>query len=222
VLSFLGVLAARPKGWFWRYIVLVGIIFPLGSAAYLLLGLLLGVERLTAFYQLDSIAEIVSSGAPDLRDQLTLLTDFLGTDAYTYGRTIFGGLIPGNYRWNPSVWTLTFSDVGADISEMVTGGLRLSPALWGYANFGWFGVLALPCLAGYFAGAWAGALRALPLQSSPLAATLCIGLQMTLGKQMSEFYLMSIHILPSIAAVWFVCFGLRLRTAQTEVGAEGL
>jgi hypothetical protein len=209
IITFIGFLAARRSNWTRYYLIFVAIIFPLGSAGYLLLGILTGIESLTSVYSVDSVFDIVASGAPDIVDQLLFLEGFYDLNYFTYGRTFFGGLIPGNYMWNPSVWTLTYDMLGADISETVSGGLRLSVALWGYTSFGWVGVALVPMFSGMINGHLIRILRSLPLRESLLGSALVLTLYMTLGKQLTEFYFLSIHSLPSIACAWLLCFGYK-------------
>lgn len=209
IITFIGFLAARRKTWSMYYLLFVALIFPLGSAGYLLLGILTGIESLTSVYSVDSVFDIVASGAPDIVDQLLFLEGFYDLNYFTYGRTFFGGLIPGNYMWNPSVWTLTYDALGSDISETVSGGLRLSVALWGYASFGWVGVVLVPLFSGMISGHLLRILRSLPHRKSLLGSALVLTLYMTLGKQMTEFYFLSIHSLPSIACALLLCFGYR-------------
>lgn len=208
VITFLGFVAAQSRRGSRWYFLLIAVIFPLGSAGYLLLGLLTGVESLTSIYSMDSLADIVASGAPDIFDQLSFLSGFQDLNNYTYGRTVFGGLIPGNYRWNPSVWSITYDNIGADISELVTGGLRFSTALWGYCNFGWLGVVVIPFFSGLINGSLVSSLRRLPMHRSIFASALVLTLYMTLGKQLTDFYVLSIHSLPAIACALYVAFGL--------------
>jgi hypothetical protein len=207
IIIFLGILAASRPRWFKSYLFFVVIVFPLGSAGYLLLGTALGIESLTSFYSLDSVFDIIASGAPDVSDQLVFLSEFYELNTYTYGRTFVGGLVPGNYMWNPSVWTLTFNNLGADISETVSGGLRLSVAMWGYASFGWIGAIVVPLLSGLISGFLVSLLKRLPLEKSLIGAALVLALYLTLGKQLVEFYMLSIHSLPSIACILLLCFG---------------
>lgn len=212
VLTFVGLLAARSARGTRRFVLFNAVVYPVGSAAYLLLGLLLGVESFGSIYSTDSIADLVSSGAPDLYDQLTFLSGFQHLNSFTYGRTIFGGLVPGNYMWNPSVWSLTYDNLGADISEVVSGGLRFSGALWGYCCFGWIGVILLPFFAGLFNGSMIRVLKRLPLDTSLVASAFVMSIYMTFGRQLSEFYILSIHTLPAIACALFLCFGMKARS----------
>lgn len=204
LLIFLGVLAARQQiGMRW-YIPLVLIIFPLGSVFYYLLGEVLGVGALGRGYNSGSLSDFISSGAPDISDQLNWLYGFARGNFYSWGRTIYGGLIPGNYEWNPSVWSISYFDVGADISEVITGGLRLSAAEWGYANFGWTGVVLLPFLSGLFNGMILSKLKRGQPHMDIIQFSTALLLYNTLGLQITQFYFLSIHNIPSIAvAIYF-------------------
>lgn len=216
IITFLGFLAAQRRTWTMWYLVFVALIFPLGSAGYLVLGILTGIESLTSVYSLDSVFDIVASGAPDIVDQLLFLEGFYDLGYFTWGRTFFGGLVPGNYMWNPSVWTLTYDALGADISDTVSGGLRLSVALWGYANFGWTGVILVPLVSGMVNGHLVRILKSLPMRRSLLGSALVLGLYMTLGKQLVEFYFLTIHSLPSIACALILCFGYARTRRRTR------
>ncbi|MGC3964390.1 MAG: hypothetical protein QM803_14030 [Rhodocyclaceae bacterium] len=204
ILAFVGAWTAYKNKFFKSYVTFVAIVFPLGSAAYYLLGIYMGIESMVSVYSVDSIFDIVSSGSPDIWDQMDLLSRFYSVEAFTYGRTILGGLIPGNFEWNPSVWTLTFDNVGGDISETVSGGLRLSSALWGYANFGWFGVFFVPFVSGLLGGSFIAVIRRIDFKKSLLGFVFLVSVCMTLGKQLSEFYMLSIHALPAIFVLYLV------------------
>ncbi|KQQ33586.1 hypothetical protein ASF61_10970 [Duganella sp. Leaf126] len=211
VLVFVGVLAARKRWTGIAFACFLGVIFPIGSASYLILGLLTGIERFGSFYSLDSIASIIGSGTPDIADQIEFLQGFSQYSPFTYGKTMVGGLVPSNYMWNPSVWTLTYNDIGADISEMVTGGLRLTTALWGYVNFSWLGVLLIPALSGFITGVFLRALKGMNFQDSIVSAILVMMIYTTVGKFFIEFYVLSIHAIPVIASIMYVCFGFGMK-----------
>jgi hypothetical protein len=222
VLTFLGLIGARSRRGTRRFLFLSAVIYPLGSAAYLILGLLTGIRSFTTIYSVNSIADIVSSGAPDIHDQINFLSGFRYLNTFTYGKTFWGGLVPGNYMWNPSVWTLTYDNPGADISDWVTGGLRFSTALWGYCNFGWIGVLLIPFLSGMLAGSMIRALRKLPLDKSLLATALVMSVYMTFGSQITEFFALSIHNIPSILCALYACFGLPRLFRRRQGAAQTL
>lgn len=200
MLLFVGVLAAQQRGGMRWYIPLVAIIFPFGSVFFYWLGSAFELQGMTDAYAGDSLSEFISTGAPDIDDQLQWLHGFLNGEYYSYGRTIIGGLIPGNYQWNPSIWTLTYNDVGADTSELVTGGLRLTNAEWGYANFGWLGVIAMPFLSGIINGFMLLYLKHATKWMRPVQIGTALVVYNTLGLQLVQYYFLSIHSIPAIAA----------------------
>lgn len=99
-----------------------------------------------------NIWKVITAGSPDITDHLDFLGRFNENPVFTYGRTIYGGLIPGHYAWNPAVYTLIMVNPGADINEIGSGGLRLPVPLWGYVSFGWAGVISFTFLTGYLGG----------------------------------------------------------------------
>lgn len=215
LLFFLGIVAARYRGGMRLYIPLVLVIFPFGSIFYYVLGQVLGVEQLTTGYVGDTFSDFVAAGTPDILDQLGWLHGFMKGDYFSWGRTIYGGLIPGNYMWNPAVWTLTFDNVGADISEVVSGGLRLTPAEWGYANFSWFGLIIIPFFSGLLNGAILRKLRDNIMKMNILQASAALLLYSTLGQQIVQFYFLSIHAIPAIAAALFFWYANSQEQRQT-------
>ncbi|MEZ2334975.1 O-antigen polymerase [Mucilaginibacter sp. RCC_168] len=142
----------KNNGPFWIYLIIVFSSYILGSGVYYLLGLafpdsFFGDAANVGFF------EAVAMGAPDITDQLSFLSAFLDSGShYSYGLTFFGGLIPFNFPWNPSVYTLTILNSSNDISEVASGGLRLPVSLWGYISFGWIGVALVPFFSGVFTG----------------------------------------------------------------------
>jgi len=205
VIIFLGYLAAWKK-WIKTYLLFVALIVPLGSAGYYILSIIAGVESFTNNISGTGVLEIIAAGVPDISDQLIFLEGFARIDAFTWGRTIIGGLIPGNFMWNPSVWTLTYDNLGGDISETVSGGLRLTVAMWGYINFSWPGVVFISFAAGCLNGYMFTALKRLPLNKSLLASGAVLMLYMTLGKQIAAFYFLSIHSFPALLCAVYFCF----------------
>lgn len=124
--------------------------YVLGSLWYLVLGAF-GISFFGSddTSRTDGFVAAISTSAPDVLDFVGLYTRWVSEgESITAGRTILGGLIPGNYQWNPSVWTVTLGDPSVDISEISTGGLRVPISLWGLFNFGSIGVVLLPLLSG--------------------------------------------------------------------------
>ena len=148
--------------------------------------------------------KIIPSGAPDLFDQLNFLASFKSQNyPLTWGRTFFGGLVPFRYEWNPSVYTLVVSNGGGDISDIMSGGFRLSTALWGYTSFSWLGVVIIPLLSGFFIGQSIKLIKKSTVHgyySIILAITLC---QTTLSPFVN-FYNISLYMLPGILLVVYL------------------
>lgn len=225
VLFFLGLVAARSRFGMRWYIPLVLLVFPFGSLFYYVLGHVLDVQQLRSGYLGESFSDYVSSGAPDIADQLDWLYGFSSGNYFSWGKTIYGGLIPGNYEWNPSVWTLTYNNVGADISDTVSGGLRLTAAEWGYANFSWVGVVLLPLISGWLNGLMIKRLKNFLPQMPMLQLTTNLLLYATLGLQIIQFYFLSIHNIPAIAAAlyfWYVNAGDRRLSGDRQSRARSL
>jgi oligosaccharide repeat unit polymerase len=222
VLFFLGILAARHHGYLKWYLALVIGIFPLGSVLFYVLGQVFEIQALRDGNVGETFSDYVSSGAPDILDQMNWLHGFMKGDYFTWGRTFYGGLIPSNYPWNPAVWSLTYDQVGADVTEIVSGGLRLTTAEWGYANFGWFGVVMLPLLGGMINGFILSKLRTHAPHMTILQFTAVMMIYMTLGQQVVEFYLLSIHNIPSIAAALFFWRGFHVNRANKAAGTFSL
>jgi oligosaccharide repeat unit polymerase len=128
----------------------------------ILMGLLIGVFVLSSFFYYivgvreytgeKNIWEIITAGTPDIPDQLDFLTRFDEKPDWTYGRTVYGGLIPGHYKWNPAVYTLIMVNPDKDINDIGSGGLRLPLPMWGYVSFEWTGVIIFSFLTGLLSG----------------------------------------------------------------------
>ena len=116
------------------------LIFALGSSANVLIYYFQGLETTV---DISAILE----GVPDINDLLWFWDRFL-YDKYdfSYGKTIYGGLIPYHYDWNPSV--LTKLVIGADKS-VGSGGFRLPFQVEGYYTFGVVGTIIWSLYAGY-------------------------------------------------------------------------
>ncbi|WP_295768809.1 hypothetical protein [uncultured Mucilaginibacter sp.] len=115
---------------------------------------LIGVRQ---FENIDSKSEngywqVIGESAPDINDQLQFLDMFTKHPKWTYGRTMYGGLIPGHYEWNPTVYTLNVIAPDMNINEIASGGLRLPTPLWGYVSFQWPGVIMFCLISGFLSG----------------------------------------------------------------------
>ena len=123
-----------------------------GTLSYAFLSLL-GVIPYSFDLSNGGILPAVASTVPDVSDALSFLGRWHSAgEPLTSGRTFYGGLIPGNYPWNPGVWTLTLGNTGVDLSTISSGGLRLPDPLWGLVSFGWIGVALVPLAGGIISG----------------------------------------------------------------------
>lgn len=205
ILFFVGILAASQRSRTpirWYILAVIGL-FPLASILFYWVGIVLKIDSMVDMYN-GSVFDNIAAGSPDISDQLTWLKGFLRGNYFSYGRTIVGGLVPGNYAWNPAVWTLSYDDIGLDISDMATGGLRLTAAEWGYANFGWFGVIVIPLVSGILNGFMLLYLKKAEgvLNRMQFAAALLV--YVTLGQQIASFYTLSMYTIPAAAVALFI------------------
>jgi hypothetical protein len=203
-LIFVGLLAAshRNRKWFWAYMVLVLLLYPLGASFYHIFGYVLGLDKYMVV-QFDTPWELITRGAPDVPDQLNLLAAFLDYGSFTYGRTFVGGLLPGsgNSRWNPAIWALTLLSGGwnrVNLNELGSGGLRLPVPMWGYTAFGWPGAVLVSFFSGLILGWTIGFVKKFIDEKSILKSIVAMTLCGTLGVQLATFYWLTIGSVPQI------------------------
>ncbi|GAB2457785.1 hypothetical protein HD599_003435 [Conyzicola lurida] len=171
----LGVVLAYYKRFFIAYLAALIAVYVAGSALYVILALLGFSQYESVIKSGQNLMSSIASGAPDIPDQLKLLAAWLPNYELTLGRTFVGGLIPGNFEWNPSVWTLTTLNPTTDIEEIRSGGLRLPAPVWGYVSFDWVGAIVVALLSGVIIGILArGGARLLPGLSLETAAMLMV------------------------------------------------
>lgn len=205
LLLIIGLLASRKLLTSILFIVFTGIIYPLGSSFYLILSSLLGFTNFSGLINQTDIFSIIASGAPDIEDQLNFLSSFLANGDFTYGLTFIGGLIPFNFKWNPGVWTLSVLNQNADVTEIASGGLRLPVPLWGYTSFGWFGVVLVPFISGFFSGNIVRfAKKYVERPKSLLHAVLALSVCSNYSSIFSGFYTLSIYSLPGLFLILYI------------------
>jgi len=195
-----GVIAIRKKRWFILYLLFVIGVNLAGSIFNYLLSLLTGLQTYTVSDSSYGFPDLVAAGAPDMVDQLSLLQAFISHGSpWTYGRTFLGGLVPFSYQWNPSVWTLDQLNDGADVTEIVSGGLRLPVSLWGYVSFGWLGVVALPALSGFIHGCFMRIAKTIiSATDDPFVLALITVILSNLLIPLSAFYAWSLYLFPAL------------------------
>lgn len=145
VLAFAIVMSLKSRLHFGILMLMLISVFVFSAFFYFFIGI-------NTYHDDVSVWQVISAGTPDISDHLDFLNHFDQNPVWTYGRTIYGGLIPGHYEWNPAVYTLTMVNPGADINDIGSGGLRLPLPVWGYVSFGYPGVIAFSVLTGFLAG----------------------------------------------------------------------
>lgn len=156
--------------------------------------------------------KIISSGTPDVSDQLYFLSKYLEKPELTYGKTFFGGLVPGHYKWNPNVYSLNVVSSDSDIDEVISGGLRLPVPIWGYISFGWLGVITIPLLSGIITG-YITKLTKLWIKktSSLITFTVIVLINMLVLHQFETFYLLNIYNIPPTIIMLFYLYKVKLK-----------
>lgn len=213
ILLFAGILVAtRGRGMWIYFLGILGVYF-VGSALYYLLSLW-GVDSFAnGSYASTSFLAEIAAGSPDVADQINFFTKWLDRPEYTDGLTFVGGLIPGNFKWNPSVWSLSVINPGVDVSAISSGGLRLPAPIWGFVSFGWPGVVAVSFGYGFFTGVLAGFARRLIPSTNLAQATVLTVIYVSLSDVIPVFfrlsYLSILQVLVAVILVYWHTSGIR-------------
>jgi hypothetical protein len=172
------------------FLILIGA-YIAGTTIYYILGDL-GLRNFVAGSSSGhSFLAQVASGAPDVSDQVGFLHAWLAHPQYTEGRTFVGGLLPGNYKWNPSVWSVQILTPGVNISAIDSGGLRLPAPLWGYVSFGWPGAIGVSFFYGIVSGYLAHIAKIITPSRSVVVSTICLVLYVATINVLPEFFELS-------------------------------
>jgi hypothetical protein len=200
----------KRKALFVWYIVFLVMIYSLGSSFWILANYYFPKSGFTQDLNNVSIAASIASGAPDIPDQLGFFDAFLRNHVdYTYGLTFVGGLVPFNFAWNPSVWTLAVLNETNDVSEIASGGLRLPVSIWGYINFGWIGAGLIPFFSAFFTGYMTRKIKQIinllkPGSNDYLIFYYVVYLYLNIGVIFTDFYRLTIYFLPGFIFYWLV------------------
>ena len=208
VLLVLGVwLASRRRS---------GVFFLIAVAAYTAGALYYTVlSELSIIQTVDTgaqtFSETVALSAPDVADVLWFLGRWESyNEPLTFGRTFFGGVVPGNFQWNPGVWSLTLGNPNVDLESISSGCLRLPLPVWGLSSFGAVGVVAVPFLSGAFAGFLAKSVaRVMPHLNSLIARLWAVVLYSAYWALLVEYVTVGYLTLVQFVVVYWACRGFR-------------
>ncbi len=154
-----------------------------------------------------NIWQVITAGTPDIQDHLNFLVRFEDNPVWTYGRTIYGGLIPGHYEWNPSVYTLSIVAPGIDINEVGSGGLRLPLPMWGYVSFKWIGVVLFSFITGLLGGFFLQLLKNWTYKfDSIILRTTAIVIFATVFGNIINFATFNMYFIPPILVMLFYMY----------------
>jgi hypothetical protein len=132
----------------WRLLVIVCLSFVAGAL----------VNELTfvkAPVASASFSSRVAGTIPDIPDHLGFLQGFhLLGDEHVGLKTIRAGvsLTVSKGYWDPADYALRVRTGLPDVTELASGGLRLPAPVWGYAAYGFLGVVVWSAIAGFFTG----------------------------------------------------------------------
>ena len=102
-----------------------------------------------------SFSARVTGTVPDIPDHLGFLQGFHLLGGEHVGlKTIRAGLsltVNKGY-WDPADYALRVRTGLTDVTELASGGLRLPAPVWGYAAYGYLGVVVWSAIAGFFTG----------------------------------------------------------------------
>lgn len=211
IYSILIIAAFKGRGAFTMTMLVVVGVYMFSSVFYYIIGI-------RNFSDFENIGEtdhlfwyILSSGTNDVNDQLSFLKNFESNPIWTYGRTIYGGLIPGHYEWHPSVFTLrVMNPPGTDVTTLINGGLRLPAPIWGYVSFQWPGVISFCFISGYFKGIICKYLKTWILEyKSMLICGVLTFTTIYLFDALSTFYTLYIYSLPPAFILIFYLYRVK-------------
>lgn len=129
--SMFAIFAVYKKGVFLPFYILLFVgLFFFAASLHAILMIYLG--------RFDAVTiKTLVYGMPDVKDLIWFYSAFERRELdYALGRTIYGGLIPNHYTYNPGVFTKL---VIGGTSYEASGGFRLPHFTWGYVNFSYIG-----------------------------------------------------------------------------------
>lgn len=140
----------------WRPATIVGVVF----FAYIGGALFNEIVHIASPEQGTSFASRVASSAPDVDDQVSFIRGYELAGSKQVGlKPVLSSLSLDKGDYNPSRYTLRIRTGFSDLRGFASGGLRLPAPIWGYASFGFPGVVAWSLLSGTVIGWGASQVR---------------------------------------------------------------
>ncbi len=207
VLALAIIMSFKSRRMFFLLIFMLISIYLLSSVFYFIVGVKDFAEVGTGIKTDHIFWRVVAGGSIDIQDQLHFLEFFNKNPIWTYGRTILGGLVPSHFAWNPAVYTLRVTNPGEKLNTLISGGLRLSPPMWGYVSFQWAGVIMFCFLSGIIKGILLKFTKYWIYKSkSLLVASVLIIFNLSIFGPIAEFFTLSIYALPPVLVLMFYAF----------------
>jgi hypothetical protein len=130
------------------------VVWCVGALANFFLALYFNISMERIGNEQMTLWTLIAGGAPDIQDNLALLSRFASSPAYTWGRNWLGGLMPNQSIWNPGIWSLS---VAMQLSyeeaiNFASGGLRVAVPITGFTFCDWPGAISFPFLIGLITG----------------------------------------------------------------------
>lgn len=214
-LLFVGIVLCRKKSGVTPYVFAIVLIYFLGSSSYYIIGKIFNIPSMLSVYANNtSIWWVIASGSPDIQDQLKFLRAFLLNPQYTYGKTFIGGLVPGNFKWNPHVWSLTVLNGGSDVSNVNSGGLRLPLPIYGYTSFGWLGVFIVPFISGMILGNIVRVMQKYSNSKNVIKLSVLFLFYNVIALPLSEFYKSSMYSIPTAFICLFIIYKIFIKKSH--------
>ncbi len=212
VLTVAVIMSFKSKKLFVAFILLIFGLYAFSSVFYFITGIRDYSEMGFALKTDHVFWRVLSSGSNDVNEQLDFLRYFNNNPEWTYGQTIYGGLIPGHYYWNPSVYTLRVITMGQDVNEVISGGVRLPAPMWGYVSFQWPGAAIFSFLSGFARGAiikytkyWVNKHKSL------LVIIIVMSINIAVFESLPYFFILSMYTIPPILVFLFYMFRFKLK-----------
>ncbi|RWY50197.1 oligosaccharide repeat unit polymerase [Mucilaginibacter gilvus] len=204
------IMSFKNKKTFFLFIILIFCAYGFSSVFYFITG----IRNFTDVgFKTDHIFwRVLSSGTIDIDDQLNFLTYFDKNPEWTYGRTVYGGLIPSHYFWNPAVYTLRVVNPGSDLNTLISGGLRLPAPIWGYVSFQWPGVVMFCFLSGMIKGMMAKFTKHwVSKHKTLLIIVIVMAINIFVFEPACYFFVMSNYSIPPLILMLFYMYRIKLK-----------